>query len=228
MAIKITTDSIVKPIRPDNSKIFTIDELNGQVGDWIDPFKVGPVWVMSAENSKKNDAPKNELASFFFEVALYGDVLIVPPQQLPSDWDLPEDEDMRISSDMVDSGFLLSLQNAIMVKKIRDANPGMNVDSMYYFNEKFNEQPKEEYMYDPPTDQNIDSNTADFFEKVYEFMTKAPAQFKKGILLEETQVTIITQKENLKKILTMMKGMYLESEEYEKCSVIQQVEEQCN
>jgi hypothetical protein len=58
-------------------------------------------------------------------------------------------------------------------------------------------------------------------------MTKAPAQFKNGILLDETQVTIRTQKENLKRILSMMKGMYLETEEYEKCAVIQQVEEQC-
>lgn len=225
MAIKITTDKIVRPLRPGNGSVFNIDELNEQVGGWIEPFKVGPVWVMGAEKSK--DLPLNDLASFFFEVALHGDILVVPPQQLPSDWDIMEESDKRLSADMVDSGFLLSLQNALMVKRLRDENPGMVIDPTELFQHQFNLQPKEEYTYDPPVDKQIDVNTADFLTKVYEYMTKAPAQFKNGILLDETQVTIRTQKENLKTILSMMKGMYLETEEYEKCAVIQQVEEQC-
>lgn len=228
MAIKITIENIVKPLRPANGSVFNIDELNEEVGGWIEPFKVGPVWVMSAEKSRQNGNPINDLASFFFEVALHGDILIVPPQQLPSDWDILEDEDKRLTPDMVDSGFLLSLQNALMVKRLRDQNPGMIVDPEKHFTQEFDFlQPKEEYTYDPPVDEEIDANTADFLTKVYEYMTKAPAKFKNGILLDETQVTIRTQKENLKKILSMMKGMYLETEEYEKCAVIQQVEEQC-
>jgi hypothetical protein len=226
MAIKITIDKLVKPIRPQNGKTFNVDELNDMVGGWIEPFKVGPVWVMTAEKSREKGAELNDLASYFFEVALHGEVLIVPPQQLPSDWEVMEDDDKKLSADMVDSGFLLSLQNALMVKKMREQNPSLQVNATDFFNSHFNVSPKEEYTYEPPIGEDIDENTADFLSKVFEYMKTAPSQFKNGILLDESQVTIRTQKGNIKTILDMMKGMYLENEEYEKCAVIQQVEDQ--
>jgi hypothetical protein len=226
MAIRITIDKLVKPIRPQNGQTFNVNELNDMVGGWIEPFKVGPVWVMTAEKSRERGVEINDLASYFFEVALHGEVLIVPPQQLPSDWDVMEDADKMLSADMVDSGFLLSLQNALMLKKMREQHPELHVSANEFFNAHFNTKPKEEYMYDPPVNEEIDANTADFLGKVFEYMKIAPAQFKNGVILDESQVTIRTQKENIKTILGMMKGMYLENEEYEKCAVIQQVEEQ--
>jgi len=53
MALKITTENTVKTLRPQNGKTFTIDELNEHVGGWIEPFKVGPVWVVCLEKSKE-------------------------------------------------------------------------------------------------------------------------------------------------------------------------------
>ena len=87
MAIILSTEKIVRSFRPENGTTFTIDELNDLVGGWVEPFKVGPVWVMQKEKAI-NDSQYNELASFFFEVALYGEIVVVPPQQLPRDWDL--------------------------------------------------------------------------------------------------------------------------------------------
>lgn len=226
MAIRITLDKLVKTLRPANGQTFNIEELNNAVNGWVDPFKVGPVWVMTLEKSKEKGNELNELASYFFEVALHGEVIVVPPQQLPLDWDLMNETDKMMTADMVDSGFLLSLQNAIMLKKTREQYPEMKINAKDFFNSQFNIKPKEEYTYEIPTEKELDEKTLDFLEKVYEYMKTSPAQFKKGIILDESQVTIRTQKENLKKLCDLMKDIYVKTEDYEKCAVIQHIEEQ--
>ena len=113
MAIKIDTESIVRVIHPSSAK-FNLDELNDHVEGFIEPLKIGPVWVMYDESAKKKGAAKNLIATFFFGVAIYGTVLIVPPQQLPEDWDIMDDSDRNYSSSDVDNGFLLSLQTALI------------------------------------------------------------------------------------------------------------------
>jgi hypothetical protein len=227
MAIILSTEKIVRSFRPENGTTFTIDELNDLVGGWIEPFKVGPVWVMQKEKSAKNSL-YNELASMFFEVALYGEVLVVPPQQLPREWDLMEYEDQFITAEMVDNGMLISLQNALALKKLQQENPSWNINPIEFFNSQFNFTPKEEYNYDPPTDEfQIDEGTAEFLEKVYNYITSAPLQFRNGVLLDESRVIVRTKKENLKTVLQIIKGMYLESEQYEKCAALQQLEDQC-
>ena len=66
MAIKIDPDSIVRVIRPTNHKFF-LDELNDHVKGFIEPIKIGPVWVMYDEKAKENGLPENKVASFFFK-----------------------------------------------------------------------------------------------------------------------------------------------------------------
>ena len=221
MAIKISIDKTVRAFYPENGKTFSIDELNDVVGGWVEPFKVGPVWVMSWEHAKEKKKDLNEIASYFFEVALHGEILVVPPQQLPPEWELIEDCEKFIPSEMVDSGFLLSLQNALMVKKMREENPGMNIDPLSVFESEFDLRPKEEYIYEPPT--QIDQNTEDFLGQVYEYISKSPLQFSKGILLEDGQLIIRTNQ--VKRVLEMIKEICIEKEEYEKCAVIQKMEE---
>lgn len=228
MAIIITTEKIVRSLCPENDKTFTIEELNHLVGGWVEPFKVGPVWVMQKEKDTKNSR-YNELASFFFEVALYGEIVVVAPQQLPRDWDLMEYEDNFVTSDMVDSGVLLSLQNALALKKLKEENPGWIGTPIDFFKSQFNFTPKEEYTYDPPIGEAvIDDSTAEFLEKVYNYITASPVQFQNGILLDENLVTVRTKRENLKQVLDLIKGMYIQAEDYEKCAVLQQLKEKCS
>jgi hypothetical protein len=225
MAIKITTDNMVKTFRPSNGMTFNIDELNDQVDGWIEPFKIGPVWVMYKEKAKDKGYPQNELASFFFDVALYGEVLVVPSQQLPSDW---SDDEVQngITADMVDSGFLLSLQNSLALKKMREANLGLEVTPEEFFNAQFAvPNPREEYLYEPPTLEHIDENTEDFLTKVYDYISRNPLQFTKGVILDEGNVIIRTSKADLEKVLTLLTRLYIETEEYEKCAVIKHLQE---
>ena len=228
MAIKLSVDKIVRSFRPENGPVFTIDELNDKVGGWVEPFKVGPVWVMYQEGSKEHGEPINDLASFFFDMALYGEVIVVPPQQLPREWDLMEYEDQFITADMVDSGFMLSLQNALMLKRMRDENPGLVIDPAEYFNSQFNVLPKEEFVYELSKDIALDETTKEFLGRVYEYIIKAPTQFNRGVLLEDSDVIIRASELDRKTVLEMIKGICLEKEEYEKCAVIQKLVDKYN
>lgn len=220
MALKITTENLVKIFLPHNGKVFTMDELNKEVGGWIDPFKVGPVWAMSREKAKGHGLPINALASGFFEIPLYGEVLIVPPQQLPSDW-TDEDDHPGISADMIDSGFLLSLQSSIAQLKMLEKNPlAGHIGVKEFFLKNFDTQPREEYTYEPPKPEDIDEVTEKFLSKVYEYIATHPLEFSKGVLLEDTLIRIRAEGKDLKQVLSIMTDMYLQTEEYEKCSVL--------
>lgn len=220
MALKITTENLVKIFLPHNGKVFTMDELNKEVGGWIDPFKVGPVWAMSREKAKGYGLPINALASGFFEIPLYGEVLIVPPQQLPSDW-TDEDDHPGISADMIDSGFLLSLQSSIAQLKMLEKNPWAgHIGVKEFFLKNFDTQPREEYTYEPPKPEDIDEVTEEFLSKVYEYIATHPLEFSKGVLLEDTLIRIRAEGKDLKQVLSIMTDMYLQTEEYEKCSVL--------
>ncbi len=214
---------MVKVFRPKSGSTFTIDELNDEVGGWIEPFRVGPIWVMYLEKADRKGKQFNFLASHFFDLSLYGEVLVVPPQQMPAEWGAMEEGDEHYTADMIDSAFLLSLQNSILLAKMKEQVPGFVVDPAEFFSSKFNVKPKEEYTYDPPED--TDENTRDFLDQVYGYISKSPAQFRKGVLLDGPEVIIRAEQNKLKKVLKMMTDMYIETEEYEKCAVIRELEE---
>ena len=115
-----------------------------------------------------------------------------------------------------------------MLKRMRDENPGLVIDPAEYFNSQFNVRPKEEFVYEPSKDNAIDENTKEFLGRVYDFIVKAPAQFNRGVLLEDSDVIIRANEPDRKTVLEMIKGICLEKEEYEKCAVIQKLVDKYN
>ena len=202
MAVKITAEAIVKTVKPEKYK-FTLDELNSQVDGWIEPLKVGLFWVMYRENAKQNEEPFNQLASFFFDVALYGTVLIVPPQQMPEEWELMEDSDYRYTADQIDAGFLTALQNALVMYRSLSAQIVPDIT------------PNEEWVYTPVDD--VDENTAKFFKASYETIIE---QKNKNEVLYDDGVAILKTKTVSDKVKTLqlMMSYFVEQEEYEKCA----------
>jgi hypothetical protein len=219
MAIKITADSIVRVFRPEGYK-FTLDELNTQVNGFIEPLKIGPVWVMYSEEAKTNNEPLNNVASYFFDIAMYGTVIIVPPHHLPTDWDLMEPEDYRYTADDIDSGFLMSLQQALMHKRVFGESTSNSNERLF---ERL--KAKEEWTYKPQSDDSqLDKNTIDFYEQVYEYISSNPDMIKKNILLSDDEIVVkIDSDEDKILMINQMIEYYITEEQYEKCSLLKTV-----
>jgi len=213
MAIKITSDAIVRTVKPALQQ-FSLNELNEHVDGWIEPFKIGPIWVMYREKAKENGEPLNQLASFFFDVAMHGTVIVVPPQQLPLEWELMEDTDYRYSSDQIDSGFLSALHQALVLNRFIDKPEADTLTSFM----------KEEWSYQP-SDETSD-NEKDFFRKVYDTIIKQNLKKEDTVLFEDDDVIVKTEtNEDRIKALQQMIDYFVEEEEYEKCAKLLQVKE---
>jgi hypothetical protein len=213
MAIKITSDAIVRTVKPALQQ-FSLNELNEHVDGWIEPFKIGPIWVMYREKAKENGEPLNQLASFFFDVAMHGTVIVVPPQQLPLEWELMEDKDYRYSSDQIDSGFLSALHQALVLNRFIDKPEADTLTSLM----------KEEWSYQP-SDETSD-NEKDFFRKVYDTIIKQNLKKEDTVLFEDDDVIVKTEtNEDRIKALQQMIDYFVEEEEYEKCAKLLQVKE---
>lgn len=226
MAVLITLDKVVKMIRPEKGSAFDLEELNQIVGGWVEPFKVGPVWVMQREENPEEIDDLNEVASNFFDLPLHGPVLVVPAQQLPVEWDLMDAQDKFFTPDMVDSGFLLSLKTSIELLELQEEQPPLygNMSPGSYFSHKFLLPEKEEFVYNPDSDVQINPDLEKFLNSSYEYITRDPMQFKKGVILEDEDVIVRTPPENRKTVLGIMMNLFLENEEYEKCAEIQKLE----
>jgi hypothetical protein len=213
MAIKITTDKVVRIIRPDSRK-FNLDELNNHVGDFINPLKIGPVWVMSGEGGKMLGAEYNEIASFFFGSPFYGDVIVVPPQQLPADWDIMDPSDYKYTVEELDGGVLLSLQTALVHNRVFGS-----IDGPY--------TAKEEWTFTPPKNDEIDEGTRKFYRRVYDYITENPDMFKKNIILQDEEVVVkIDTPDDRKVVLQQMLDYFVYQEEYEKCALLKKTIEE--
>jgi len=213
MAIKITTENVVRIVRPDSRK-FNLDELNMHVDDFISPLKIGPIWVMSGESSEANGMEYNEIASFFFGSDFYGDVIVVPPQQLPADWEAMEPSDYRYTAEEIDGGFLLTLQTALVHNRVFGSAKGQYTS-------------KEEWTFTPPEDTEIDERTQSFYRQVYDYITENPDMFKKNIILQDDEVIVkIDTSEDRKVILQQMLDIFVNEEEYEKCAELKRVIEE--
>jgi hypothetical protein len=219
MAVLITTEAIVRMIRPQKNS-FNVDDLNGLVDGWIEPVKIGPLWVMYKENAK--DEPINEIASLLFQMPLHGKVLVVPVQQLPREWDLMEPEDQQYSGEEVDCGFLLSLQNILVHNKL------FKEEGTLYSNDGtmvFDAMPsvKEEWIYDPHVN-DLDENTKTFFKQIYEYVISEDKSVKEGILYEDEGMVVRVQNvKDIEETITQMIDVFVEDEEYEKCAQLQKM-----
>lgn len=213
MAIKITSDAIVRTIKPTHQQ-FSLNELNDHVDGWIEPLKIGPIWVMYKEKAKENGEPLNQIASFFFDVAMHGTVMIVPPQQMPVEWDLMEDTDYRYSSDQVDTGFLSALHQALIFNRFMDKPTMEELDSFM----------KEEWSYQPS--EEIGDEEKDFFRKVYDTLIKQNLKKEDTVLFEDEDIVVkTTSNEDRIKTIQQMIDYFVEEEEYEKCARLLEVKE---
>jgi len=216
MAIKITTEGLIRTIKP-NRASFELRDLEFEVGGSIEPVKIGPVWVIYSEQSKEV-MPRNSVASSFFEVAIYGDVMVVPPQQLPHDWDIMDEEDYKYTAEEVDEGFILSLQRSLL-----------NTAGMP-FHAIANNFPNpfayiEEFLYKPPHELAADdTNTRDFYRQICEKPINVEKLSREGIILEDPGVVIrVKEREDRLIMINQMIQFYIETEEYEMCAKLQKV-----
>jgi hypothetical protein len=214
MAIKIGVDNTVKVFRP-GGKHFTLQELNDEVGGLVEPQKVGPIWLMYNENKAELH---NEIATLFFDTDLYGAVLVIPPQELPAEWEAMDDADYKYQAEDVDNGFLLSLQNVIKSHRIFGlTTKDDNLDRIKDFF-----QGQEEWLYTPPEAAEVDENTISFYQQVYDYISKHPDMFRKNILVSDPTLVIKLEQPGLKKkMIESMIEYFVSVEEFEKCAFLQ-------
>jgi len=216
MAIKITIDAIVKTVQPEKQQ-FSLDELNNHVDGWVEPLKIGPIWVMYREKSKEDGEPLNQVASFFFDVAIHGTVLVVPPQQMPTEWELMDDIDLRYSSDQVDTGFLSALQAALIQHRVFNSLTDTEMKSMM-------KNHKEEWAYKPS--EELDDDLREFFKRAYKSIVAQQKTDDDTVLFEDENIIVRTlNKEDRLKTIDQMIAYFIEEEEYEKCAALQKLKE---
>jgi len=208
MAIKITTDSVLRTIKPAHHQ-FTVKELDSHVSGNAEPLKVSTVWVMYSNQAEKTE-PLNKVASFFFNIPMHGTVLVIPAQQLPSAWDVMEPNDFLYTSDQIDAGFILSLQSALTQFRGTIGNPK---SANFY---------KEEWVYKPS--DVIDEETKDFFNKSYSSIINTEPNSELLFEDEHNIVKAETLKDKQKTIQQMI-DYFVELEEYEKCSKLMNIKE---
>jgi hypothetical protein len=213
MAIKITADGIVRTVKPALQQ-FSLNELNDHVDGWIEPLKIGPIWIMYREEAKENGEPLNQIASLFFDVAMHGTVIVVPPQQMPPEWELMENADYRYSSDQVDSGFLSALHQALVLNRFIDKPTA----------EEINDFMKEEWQYQPS--ENIEDEDKDFFRKIYNIIIEQNLKKDDTVLFEDDSIIVkTTRNDDRVKTIQQMIDYFVEEEEYEKCARLLEVKE---
>ena len=217
MAVKIGTDNILRMVRP-NSYKFTLDELNNGVNGFIEPVKMGPLWVMYSEEAKINGEPLNKVASFFFDVAIHGTVLVVPPHQLPSEWDLMEPEDYRYTADDIDGGFLRSIQQSLIYSRTF----GLELEEDELKGTFYN--PVEKWNYKPNERSEITEDVIEFYNKSYEFIVKN--SIKDNVVLFEDGVEVTVSSEDMESFINQLIEHYVNDEAYEKCAKLKQLYEE--
>lgn len=207
MAILITTESIVKTVSP-KDRTFNIDDLNSLVEGWINPVKIGPLWVMYKEDC--DDQPVNQIATAVFQVQLRGTVLVVPVQQLPREWDLMESTDYDFSGEEVDLGFLVSLQKCVSENQVNGVIFDTDIEE------------KEEWYYDPEIAESQES-TDEFFSGIYPFFAEK-VDYEDHILFEDEMTLIrVESTEEMKTVIRQMIDYFERKEEYEKCAQLNKI-----
>lgn len=218
MAVKIGTDCVLRMIRPSSYK-FTLDELNTGVNGFIEPIKMGPLWVMYSEEAKTNGEPLNKVASFFFDFALYGTVLVVPPHQLPSEWDLMEPEDYRFTAEDIDSGFLTSLQQALIYSRTFGTDLDTSIEDAFI-------KPVEEWQYKPNEKPNLEDpmDLVTFYNKSYDYISKH--SIRNNVVLQDGNISVTVSKDEMTDYINQLTEHFINIEEYEKCAKLKKIHEE--
>jgi hypothetical protein len=178
------------------------------VEGWINPVKIGPLWVMYKEDCE--DQPVNQIATIVFQVQLRGTVLVVPVQQLPKEWDLMESTDFDFSGEEVDLGFLVSLQKCIAENQVTGVIFDTDIDE------------KEEWYYDPEIAENQES-TDEFFGSIYPFFAEKVDYTDKILFEDEMTLIRVDTLEEMSTVIRQMIDYFERNEEYEKCAQLNKI-----
>lgn len=204
MAIKITPDSRVSKIIP-KEKYFDIEEICDEINGWVNPLKIGPVWVFTGEDSKIQGLELNKVASYYFEIPMYGNVVIVPPQELPPNLNPMGEDDEKFTAEQIDMGLLMSLEHFLL-----------NITNSPYY------AVKRECYFIPDDDVNEDVRM--FYKKSFEYFEKTGTLFEDKIAYEDNYLMIkLKDDEDLISFLNQMIVVFTELEEYEKCSYVKKL-----
>lgn len=210
MAIKISTDSILNRVKKDGSK-FELEEFESIVKGHTDPFKIGNAWIVYTEKNGKNSL--NEIATLLFGVPVYGDVLVVPPQQMPEVFQIDEENDYTV--DQFDLGFLYNAKETLRVSKSIEEDE----DYLYDTDEKV------EWLYKP---ENIivDENTKMVFIDSWHYLKENNFETLKTErkFYEDDQIYLIASNDHdVDHYLNALLKFFQEEEEYEICAELRDV-----
>lgn len=229
MAIKLDKEGKIIKVTPPEGEYFNVDMLERIVGGWPEPTKIGPTWVILNEDIEKVPENYNEIASNFFRVPVYGDILSVSAQELPPEWDLTTDYDTKWSIDDIDDGFIEALNNNLLSDPFSSPmsgypNPFFSMQNQ----ELFADYKKEEYFYNPnkPKDpQTSEENYQNFLRQSYDRIVECSSENFKDFVVYEDDMNIVRVKEGEDRLKTINQvlNILVEDEEYEKCAILRDI-----
>jgi hypothetical protein len=214
MAVKINVDNTVQIIRPTDG-IFTIGEVHEHISKKIEPVNFDYIWLLYDDSGRKKKKKLNEIASMIFGMEIYGDVLLIPTEQLPNEWNVFQEEEQKYRPEEIDNGILMTIQKTIQAYRLFNSKDISKVSI------------KEEWTYHPE-DFHKNKSAEDvsvFYSSVYEYISKNPKDFKLNNVIFADTYTLIKIESNSeqKKIVEDLITHFVQLEEYEKCSLLKNI-----
>jgi hypothetical protein len=218
MAIKLSKEGTVLKVTPHFKQYFDIAAMEDAVGGWPDPMKIGPIWIIQNENILKSQDNLNELASKFFHIPIYGDILVLSSHELPKEWDLLEDSDSMYTADDIDAGFIKSLSDMAIFENLYI--PYSQPYEPDFVNSFGVQKPQQvEYTYSPEKQVKNDDEFKDFLRNAYDYVISSAPDFKNFVVYEdELNVVKVNVKKDMLKTIDQMLEIFVEEESYEKAA----------
>jgi hypothetical protein len=218
MAIKLSKEGTVLKVTPHFKQYFDIASMEDAISGWPEPMKIGPIWVIQNENVLKSPDNLNDLASRFFHIPIYGDVLILSSHELPKEWDLIDDSDLMYTADEIDAGFVKSLSEmAIFENLYIPYNQPYEPD---FINSAILQKPQQvEYTYSPEKQVKNDDEFKEFLRNAYTYVISSAPEFKSFVVYEdELNIVKVNAKKDMLKTIDQMLAIFVEDESYEKAA----------
>jgi hypothetical protein len=206
MAIKISVDGKISKILPGANKYFSISAMEELVGGWPYPIKVGPVWVIQNEDLIKTGQSINNLASRFFRTNIFGDVLTLSSHELPTDWDLLDDNDKKYTAEEIDAGFIKALTEMTIYEGYQ-----YPINTPIVQAEKSPEQI--EYTYSPEKQKVFNDEFRDFLKNAFDHVVSNKKEFV--VYEDANNIVKVKGKKDQLKTLEQMLNIFVEEENYE-------------
>jgi len=229
MAIRIDKSGHIRKVNPPDGSYFNVNMLEKLVGGWPEPTKIGPVWVIKSEDVEPLIENYNDIASKFFQLPIYGDVLSLSALELPPEWDLIDEIDRKYTIDEIDAGFMKSINDSALSDPFSGHNP-LYPDPFHsmYNDQLFGSSPKSEYFYNPNKPKNPETpqeNYLMFLRDSYDYILLGAQTNFKDFVMYEDDVNIVKvprEKDRIQTINQLIK-LFIEDEEFEKCAVLRDI-----